>query len=123
MRHDAGRGNDAYVPDLAMKIPLVFACAFGVWFVVATAVLVAEAGLSSRIVNFRLLSPSRAAFRRTQAARLVRRQPEIYLQITRSLLRIAAFGFGLGVALPTLAQTINGSSLNISGQSTLQGDV
>ena len=106
-----------------MKIPLVFACAFGVWFVVATAVLVAEAGLPSRIVNFRLLSPSRAALRQTQAARLVRRQPEIYLQITRSLLRIAAFAFGLGVALPTLAQTINGSSLNISGQSTLQGDV
>src|SRR5215469_5587152 len=123
MRHNAGRGNDAYVPDLAMKIPLIFACAFGVWFVVATAVLVAEAGLSSRVVKFRLLSPSRAASRRTQAARLVRRQPEIYLQITRSLLRIAAFGFGLGVALPTLAQTINGSSLNISGQSTLQGDV
>jgi len=27
------------------------------------------------------------------------------------------------VALPTLAQTISGSSLNITGQSTLQGDV
>jgi len=41
----------------------------------------------------------------------------------RDLLRVAAFAFGLGVTLPTLAQTISGSSLNISGQSTLQGDV
>ncbi len=45
------------------------------------------------------------------------------LQISRGLLRLAAFAFGLGVALPTLAQTIGGSSLSITGQSTLQGDV
>ena len=44
-------------------------------------------------------------------------------QITRTLLRLAAFAFGLGIALPTLAQTISGSSLSITGQSTLQGDV
>ena len=51
------------------------------------------------------------------------RQPPFGLQITRGILRLAAFAFGLGVALPTLAQTINGSSLSITGQSTLQGDV
>jgi len=34
-----------------------------------------------------------------------------------------AFAFGLGVTLPALAQTITGSSLDITGQSTLQGDV
>jgi hypothetical protein len=45
------------------------------------------------------------------------------LPITRIVLRIAAFAFGLGIALPTLAQTISGSSLDISGQSTFQGDV
>jgi len=39
------------------------------------------------------------------------------------LLRLAAFAFGLGIALPTLAQTINGSSLNVSGPANLQGDV
>jgi hypothetical protein len=36
---------------------------------------------------------------------------------------VVAFAFGLGMTLPTLAQTITGSSLNITGQSTLQGDV
>jgi hypothetical protein len=45
------------------------------------------------------------------------------LRITRGFLRLAAFAFGLGVALPTFAQTLNGSSLSITGQSTLQGDV
>ena len=45
------------------------------------------------------------------------------LQIVRGPLRFAAFALGLGVALPTLAQTIGGSSLSISGQSTLGGDV
>jgi len=55
--------------------------------------------------------------------RPARRQPCTGFQITRTLLRIAAFAFGLGVTLPTLAQTINGSSLDITGQSTLQGDV
>jgi hypothetical protein len=44
-------------------------------------------------------------------------------QLTRGLLRLAAFAFGLGIALPTLAQTISGSALNITGPSTLQGDV
>src|SRR5215469_18465882 len=41
------------------------------------------------------------------------------LPITRTALRMAAFAFGLGIALPTLAQTITGSSLDITGQSTL----
>jgi len=36
---------------------------------------------------------------------------------------MAAFAFGLGVTLPTAAQTINGSSLNITGPSILKGDV
>ena len=45
------------------------------------------------------------------------------LPITRTALRMAAFAFGLGIALPTLAQTITGSSLDITGQSTLHGDV
>jgi hypothetical protein len=45
------------------------------------------------------------------------------LQLTIGALRLAAFAFGLSVALPTSAQTINGSSLDITGQSTLQGDV
>ena len=43
--------------------------------------------------------------------------------MTHLVLRLAAFAFGLGVALPTLAQTIAGSSLDITGPSTLQGDV
>lgn len=51
------------------------------------------------------------------------RQPPLGLQIARGFLRLTAFAFGLGVALPTLAQTISGSSLGITGQSTLQGDV
>jgi hypothetical protein len=45
------------------------------------------------------------------------------LPFTLGLLHLAAFAFGLGVTLPTLAQTISGSSLDITGQSTLQGDV
>jgi Pectate lyase superfamily protein len=43
--------------------------------------------------------------------------------LTLTILRIAAFAFGLGVALPTLAQTLGGSSLDITGQSTFHGDV
>ena len=64
-------------------------------------------------VTARLATGARLDFRRQLGA----------LQITRGLLRLAAFAFGLGVALPTLAQTIGGSSLDITGQSTLQGDV
>jgi hypothetical protein len=44
-------------------------------------------------------------------------------QFTLATLRIVAFAFGLGVTLPTLAQTVTGSSLDITGPSTLQGDV
>jgi Pectate lyase superfamily protein len=51
------------------------------------------------------------------------RQLPLGLQITRGLLRLSAFALGLGAALPTLAQTVTGSSLSITGQSTLQGDV
>jgi hypothetical protein len=54
---------------------------------------------------------------------LEKRQQALGLRITRELLRLTAFVFGLGVALPTLAQTLSGSSLTITGQSTLQGDV
>lgn len=61
--------------------------------------------------------------RQTGGVRPVQRHLANGLQITRTLLRIAAFAFGLGVTLPTLAQTISGSSINITGQSTLQGDV
>jgi hypothetical protein len=61
--------------------------------------------------------------RQTSGDRAGHWDPETGLQITRTLLRIAAFAFGLGVTLPTLAQTIEGSSINITGQSTLQGDV
>jgi hypothetical protein len=43
--------------------------------------------------------------------------------LTLLALRFAAFAFGLGVALPTMAQTITGSSLSVAGESTLQGDV
>jgi Pectate lyase superfamily protein len=56
-------------------------------------------------------------------ARLANYRDAPGLQISRGLLWFAAFAFGLGVALPTLAQTISGSSLNITGLSTLQGDV
>jgi pectate lyase-like protein len=52
-----------------------------------------------------------------------RLQPEFGLRITLGLLRVVAFAFGLGITLPTVAQTVSGSSLNITGQSTLQGDV
>src|SRR5215471_6230580 len=51
------------------------------------------------------------------------RQPAFGLRITLGVLRVAAFAFGLGVTLPALAQTISGPSLDIAGQSTLQGDV
>src|SRR5262249_61734312 len=51
------------------------------------------------------------------------RQPAFGLRITVGFLRVAAFAFGLGVTLPTLAQTISGPSLDITGQSTLRGDV
>src|SRR5437870_9565859 len=61
--------------------------------------------------------------RQTSGDRAGHREPGTGLQITRTLLRIAAFAFGLGVTLPTVAQTINGSSITITGQSTLEGDV
>jgi hypothetical protein len=51
-----------------------------------------------------------------------RQQPRGLL-MSLGLLRLAAFVFGFGVSLPTLAQAINGSSLSITGHSTLQGDV
>ena len=60
---------------------------------------------------------------RMAGANLVHRQRASGLRINRGLLWVAAFAFGLGVTLPTLAQTINGSSLNITGSATLQGDV
>ena len=59
----------------------------------------------------------------TTEARRAWQKQAVGLQITRGLLRLAAFAFGLGVALPTVAQTISGSSLSVTGQSTLQGDV
>ena len=59
----------------------------------------------------------------TTGVRQAQQKQAVGLQITRGLLRLAAFAFGLGIALPTLAQTIGGSSLSITGQSTLQGDV
>src|SRR5215831_6422203 len=55
--------------------------------------------------------------------RPTREQRNPRLQLTLGLLRVVAFAFGLGVTLPTLAQTITGSSLDITGQSTLHGDV
>jgi hypothetical protein len=130
----------ASVPDLAMTIPTGFAAALGIWFATATAILLAEAGMARRIARLPLLSTwqalpvteVRATLRSGQhcvttgqrnGARPARRRSGGGLQITRTLLRIAAFALGLGVALPTLAQTISGSSLNITGQSTLQGDV
>ena len=128
------------VPDLAMTIPTGFAAALGIWFATTTAILLAETGLARRIAKFRLFSTwqafpvteVRAALRLEQQRVTPRqrrgagpadRQRASGFQISRILLRIAAFAFGLGVALPTLAQTISGSSLNITGQSTLQGDV
>lgn len=128
----------ASVPDLAMTVPTGFAAALGIWFATATAILISEAGVARRIAKFRLFSAWRAlpvfqvpALREQQSettrqrsgVRPAQRQPASKLHITRTLLRIAAFAFGLGVALPTLAQTITGTSLDITGQSTLQGDV
>ena len=130
----------ASAPDLAIRIPTGFAAALGIWFIAMTAILVAEAGLARRIAKFRLLNTWQAlpvaevwagprldqqcvTSRQKSAVRPVRAQPASGSQISRILLRIAAFAFGLGVTLPTLAQTISGSSLNITGQSTLQGDV
>jgi hypothetical protein len=129
----------ASVPDLAMTVPTGFAAALGIWFATATAILISEAGVARRIAKFRLFSAWRAlpvfqvpaALREQQSettrqrsgVRPAHRQPASGSDITRTLLRIAAFAFGLGVALPVLAQTISGSSLNITGQSTLQGDV
>src|SRR5947207_3388881 len=130
----------ASVPNPAMMIPTGFAAVLGIWFATTTGILLVEAGLTRRIAKFRLFSMWRALpVTKVRAALLVEQQcvtrrqrsgtrpPHRQLgggsHITRTLLRIAAFAFGLGVALPTLAQTISGSSLNITGQSTLQGDV
>jgi len=130
----------ASVPDLAMTVPTGFAAALGIWFAATTAMLLAEAGLARRIAKFRLfgtwrappVSRVQAVLRLEQqsetttqrsAVRPAHRQPTSGSHVTRTLLRIVAFAFGLGVALPTLAQTITGSSLDITGQSTLQGDV
>ena len=130
----------ASVPDLALTVPTGFAAALGIWFATATGILLAEARLARRIAKFRLFSTWRALpvseiqaalrleqrsenTRQRSGGRSAERHPAGALQITRTLLRIVAFAFGLGVALPTLAQTISGSSLNITGQSTLQGDV
>jgi hypothetical protein len=130
----------ASVPDLAITIPTGFAAALGIWFATTTAILFAEVGLVRRIAKFRLLSTrqslpvievrtalrleqQRVTTRQRSVGRPAYQQPASRLQISRILLRIAAFAFGLGVTLPTLAQTISGSSLNITGQSTLQGDV
>ena len=130
----------ASVPDLAMTIPTGFAAALGIWFATTTAILLAEAGLARRIAKFRLFSTWRALpvpevraalrleqqselpDREAESARLTGsqpadcRSPELCCELRRLLL-------GSGVTLPTLAQTISGSSLNITGQSTLQGDV
>jgi hypothetical protein len=130
----------AAVPDLGMTIPTGFAAALGIWFATTTAILLAEAGLARRIAKFRLFSTWRVlpvtyvriALRLKQQSVTTRErsgvppahlQPAAGLRMTRTLLRFVAFAFGLGVALPTLAQTISGSSLDITGQSTLQGDV
>ncbi len=116
----------APAPDLAMMIPTGFAAALGVWFAATTAILLAEVGLPRRIAQFRLYSTWRThsvTIRQRSGAPPTHRQPATGSQITRTLLRIAAFAFGLGVTLPTVAQTISGSSLDITGQSTLQGDV
>ena len=61
--------------------------------------------------------------RLTSGLGLSHRRPEAGQSITLTVLRMAAFAFGLGVTLPTAAQTINGSSLNITGPSILKGDV
>ena len=130
----------ASMPDLAMTIPTGFAAALGIWFATTTAVLLTEAGLARRIAKCPLLrkwralpvTEVRAVLRLEQQCVTTRlrtgvrpapRQPASGSQILRTLLQIAAFAFGLGVALPTLAQTISGSALDITGQSTLQGDV
>src|SRR5438067_914489 len=115
----------ASVPDLAITIPTGFAAALGLWFATTTAILLAEAGLARRIANFRLLNTWQAlpvaevragvlldqecvTDRQRSAVHPVRAQPASGPQISRILLRIAAFTFGLGVALPTLAQNISG---------------
>ena len=130
----------ASVPDLAMTVPTGIAAALGIWFATTTAVLLADAGLVRHIAKFRLFDAWRAltgthvgatlgseqqsvTTRQKSGVRPAQRQPAAGSRITRTLLQIAAFAFALGVTLPTLAQTISGSSLNITGQSTLQGDV
>lgn len=57
------------------------------------------------------------------ALRPVRKRIAPGLQLTPRLLRLAALALGLGMTPPAVAQSINGSSLDITGQSTLQGDV
>ncbi len=130
----------APAPELSMMIPTGCAAALGIWFATTTVLLLAEAGLARRIAKLRLFSTLRAlpvtdvpaargwkqhsvAVRQRSGLRPTDRQRVAGSRITRTLLRIAAFAFGLGVTLPTLAQTISGSSLDITGQSTLQGDV
>ena len=109
----------ASVPNLAMTIPTGFAAALGIWFATTTAVLLAEAGLAHRIGKCPLFRKWRAlpvtevgpvlrleqqcvTTRLRTGLRPAPRQSASGLQIPRTLLRIAAFAFGLGVALPTL---------------------
>jgi hypothetical protein len=121
--------------DLAATPPAASGAAGIPWLAATTAAVMAVARLSRDAAKASLIHSVRALWRGPApawespsatgkpifGARLD--QKEARCQITRWLLRLAAFAFGLGVAFPTLAQTITGSSLNITGQSTLQGEV
>ena len=114
----------ASVADLAMTVPTLFAAALGIWFAGTTAILLSATRLTRRITKFRLFSamasdphglrsgcPTESEqhsviARQTSGDPAGHWDPAAGLQITRTLLRIAAFAFGLGVTLPTLAQTI-----------------
>ncbi|MGC2204012.1 MAG: glycosyl hydrolase family 28-related protein [Stellaceae bacterium] len=90
--------------------------------------ILAEAGIAAALISLSLVARALPFATTTAAAtwfpkRRGRHPRGVASPIILRLLQSAAFAFGLGITLPTFAQTISGSSLNITGQSTLQGDV
>lgn len=107
---------DSADPTNLQMIAVCCALAFGLTAIIATMMPATE--LDRKMADFRKSVIGR---RTDQTPR--EKRPSFPLRIGLSVLRLAAFAFGMGIALPALAQTINGTSLTITGQSNLQGVV
>jgi Pectate lyase superfamily protein len=107
---------DSADPTNLQMIAICCALAFGLTVIIAT--MMPAAQLARNMADFR----KSVIGRRTDQTPGEKR-PSFPLRIGLGVLRLAAFAFGLGIALPALAQAINGSSLTITGQSNLQGAV